>query len=110
MVVVGDINLFDESHDFVTRPIDDEMDRSWVHGQPNLAVFPFPIMEETSDSIIGNARFEEFDVPRHLKLKRIVHYRVERWRRDAPDGFEFTLKAFQAVLQAQGVELDWPKV
>jgi glycosyl transferase family 25 len=67
----------------VTRPIDDEMDRAWVHGQRNLAVFPFPIMEESSRSTIGNARFEDFDVPQHLKLKRLVHYRVERLRRDA---------------------------
>ncbi|WP_119304113.1 glycosyltransferase family 25 protein [Dongia deserti] len=67
----------------VTRPIDDEMDRAWVHGQPNLAVFPFPVMEEFSGSTIGNARFEKFDVPQHLKLKRLVHYRVERLRRDA---------------------------
>lgn len=67
----------------VTRPIDDEMDRAWMHGQPNLAVFPFPIMEESAGSTIGSARFEAFDVPRHLKLKRLVHHRVERWRRNA---------------------------
>ena len=67
----------------VTRPIDDEMDRTWIHGQANLAVFPFPIMEDSSGSTIGNARFEEFLVPRHLKLKRLVNYRVERWRRNA---------------------------
>ena len=67
----------------VTLPVDDEMDRAWVHGQPNLAVFPFPIMEESADSSIGNARFEDFDVPPHLKLRRLVHYRVERLRRDA---------------------------
>lgn len=67
----------------VIRPIDDEMDRAWVHGQPNLAVFPFPIMEESAVSTIGSDRFDDFDVPQHLKLKRLVHYRMERWRRDA---------------------------
>lgn len=67
----------------VTRPIDDEMDRAWMHGQPNLAVFPFPIMEESAGSTIGSARFEEFNVPQHLRLKRLLHHRVERWRRDA---------------------------
>jgi glycosyl transferase family 25 len=66
----------------VRRPIDDEMDRSWVHGQPNLALFPFPIMEESAGSTIGGSRFETFEVPRHLKLKRLVTHRVERWRRD----------------------------
>lgn len=67
----------------VRRPIDDEMDRAWVHGQPNLAVFPFPIMEESAGSTIGSARFEKFEVPQSLKLKRLVHRRVERLRRDA---------------------------
>jgi glycosyl transferase family 25 len=67
----------------VCRPIDDEMDRTWVHGQRNLAVFPFPILEESAGSTIGNTRFDRFVVPKHLKLKRLVAHRVERWRRDA---------------------------
>ena len=65
----------------VKRPVDDEMDRSWVHGLPNLAVFPFPIMEESAASTIGDVRFEQFKVPQHLKMKRLLHQRVERWRR-----------------------------
>jgi glycosyl transferase, family 25 len=67
----------------VCRPIDDEMDRTWVHGQRNLAVFPSPILEESAGSTIGSTRFETFVVPKHLKLKRLVAHRVERWRRDA---------------------------
>lgn len=67
----------------VCRPIDDEMDRTWVHGQRNLAVFPFPIFEESAGSTIGNTRFDRFVVPKHLKLKRLVAHRIERWRRDA---------------------------
>jgi glycosyl transferase, family 25 len=67
----------------VRRPVDDEMDRSWAHGLPNLAVFPFPIIEEAAPSSIGNRRFETFVVPQHLKLKRLFTRRVERWRRDA---------------------------
>jgi glycosyl transferase, family 25 len=67
----------------VCRPIDDEMDRTWVHGQRNLAVFPFPILEESADSTIGDTRFDRFVVPKHLKLKRLVAHRMERWRRDA---------------------------
>lgn len=66
---------------FVTRPIDDEMERSWVHGQRNLSVFPFPIMEESAESIIGGSRFEEFAVPQHLKLRQFIHYRMDRLRR-----------------------------
>ena len=41
----------------VVRPIDNQMDRYWEHGIPNLAFFPFPIMEEFVPSTIGNERF-----------------------------------------------------
>ena len=71
----------------VCRPIDDEMDRTWVHGQRNLAVFPFPILEESAGSTIGNTRFDRFVVPQSLKLKRLIAHRVERWRRDASATF-----------------------
>lgn len=64
----------------VKRPIDDEMDRSWAHGLPNLAIFPFPIIEESSQTIIGNGRFETFEVPEHLRLRRSLTRHVERWR------------------------------
>lgn len=75
--------LFLDHCRIVCRPIDDEMDRAWVHGQRNLAVFPPPILEESADSTIGDSRFETFVVPKHLKLKRLIAYRLERWRRDA---------------------------
>jgi glycosyl transferase family 25 len=67
----------------VSRPIDDEMERTWVHGVPNLSVFPFPIMEESGASTIGSARFEVFVVPRNLKMRRFFMHHLERWRRDA---------------------------
>lgn len=60
------------------RPIDDEMDRSWVHGVPNLAVFPFPLMERKIESGIGLQRFEGFPVPPRLKLRRFVARTRER--------------------------------
>lgn len=41
----------------VRRPIDDEMDRSWDHGVPNLMLFPAPVIEEYAESGIGSARF-----------------------------------------------------
>jgi len=75
--------LFLDHCRIVCRPIDDEMDRTWVHGQRNLAVFPSPILEESSGSTIGSSRFETFVVPKRLKLKRLIAHRVERWRRDA---------------------------
>lgn len=75
--------LFLDHCRMVCRPIDDEMDRTWVHGQRNLAVFPFPILEESAGSSIGNNRFETFVVPKHLRMKRLIAHRVERCRRDA---------------------------
>lgn len=42
----------------VRRPIDDQMDRYWEHGVPNLSLFPFPILEEAVASDIGAERFE----------------------------------------------------
>jgi glycosyl transferase family 25 len=64
----------------VKRPVDDEMDRSWAHGLRNLAIFPFPIIEESSQTIIGLTRFETFKVPQHLRLKRFLTRKAERWR------------------------------
>lgn len=37
----------------IKRPIDDELDRSWAHGVPNLTVFPFPAFEASGPSTIG---------------------------------------------------------
>lgn len=84
----------------VTRPVDDEMDRSWAHGLPNLAIFPFPIIEESASSTIGQARFDTFVVPEHLKLKRLLTRRVERWRRDAARAVR-RFRRFQARWQAK---------
>ncbi len=84
----------------MTRPVDDEMDRSWAHGLPNLAVFPFPIIEESAGSTIGSTRFETFVVPEHLKLKRLLTHRVERWRRDASNALR-RFRRFQARWQAK---------
>jgi glycosyl transferase family 25 len=72
----------------VRRPIDDEMDRSWVHGVRNLAIFPFPILEEAASSNIGGTRFETFSVPKHLRFKRLVTQRADRWRRRMANVFQ----------------------
>lgn len=66
----------------VVRPIDVAMDRVWAHGVKNRAVFPFPIMEEAVASGIGSSRYDAFDAPPHLKLKRRVARARERlWSR-----------------------------
>lgn len=64
----------------VIRPIDDEMDRSWNHGMPNRAVFPFPVVERAVDSDIGGSRFEPFAIPSRLRLRRFVARNTERLR------------------------------
>lgn len=45
-----------ESITTVTRPIDDELDRYWVHRVANLGVFPFPVLELGVPSTIEAAR------------------------------------------------------
>jgi glycosyl transferase family 25 len=62
----------------VRRPIDDEMDRSWAHGVPNLAVFPFPIIERAQESGIGLDRFAVHEVPPRLRLRRAIQRQRDR--------------------------------
>jgi glycosyl transferase, family 25 len=40
----------------ITRPVDDEMDRYWVHDVRNYALYPFPVMELSAASTIGQSR------------------------------------------------------
>lgn len=62
----------------VVRPIDDQMDRSWIHGIPNLAVFPFPVLERSVPSAIGTSRFDQYQIPQRLKLRRFLSRNRER--------------------------------
>lgn len=59
----------------VTRPIDDQMDRSWEHGIANLAVFPAPVIEEFVDSGIGAERFSS----ERAKSWNAPRQRLARW-------------------------------
>lgn len=54
----------------VRRPLDDELDRSWEHGVACLGIFPFPLIEQSTASTIGPARFERFRIPGRLRLRR----------------------------------------
>lgn len=65
----------------VSRPIDDEMDRSWAHGVPNLAVFPFPAFERHGASTIGTVRYDEHDVPARFAFSRNRMRLTEKLRR-----------------------------
>jgi glycosyl transferase, family 25 len=71
---------FAEQCRIVNRPIDDQMDRSWIHNIPNLAVFPFPVIERCVDSGIGASRFDRYQIPSHLRLRRFFARNVERVR------------------------------
>lgn len=57
----------------VVRPIDDQLDRHWDHGVPNLSVFPFPLFETMQESDIGDERFADM-APRTLAR------RLDMWR------------------------------
>jgi len=54
----------------VRRPLDDELDRSWEHGVACLGIFPFPVIEQSTASTIGPARFERFRIPGRLRVRR----------------------------------------
>lgn len=60
----------------VVAPVDDVMDRSWTHGVETHCIFPFPIIERSIPSEIGNKRFERsstapFDIQRVTNKARI---------------------------------------
>lgn len=42
----------------VTRPVDDEMDRSWAHGLEKYSVYPPVVMEDLAESTIGSERWK----------------------------------------------------
>lgn len=71
---------FVEKLNVVSRPVDDAMDRSWAHGIPNRAVFPFPVIEQAVQSSIGSSRFDSFSIPARLKIRRFVARNAERIR------------------------------
>jgi glycosyl transferase family 25 len=54
----------------IRRPLDDELDRSWDHGVPCLGLYPFPLIEQSTASTIGPARFERFTIPGRLRARR----------------------------------------
>lgn len=64
---------FVEAFRNVRSPIDDEMDRDWQHGMPNLALFPAPVFEVVGSSTIGDQRYDEkVSLPGEIVLKRFL--------------------------------------
>lgn len=54
----------------ICRPIDGEIDRSWVTGIPSLSIFPAPICERFAPSSIGEARFSRAYDPGPIDFSR----------------------------------------
>ncbi|MDB6063260.1 MAG: hypothetical protein JWM78_3363 [Verrucomicrobiaceae bacterium] len=53
----------------VRYPIDVFMDRYWDHGVPNLAIYPFPVLENFQPSSIGQSRFEQEAIPLAIRMQ-----------------------------------------
>ncbi len=64
----------------VQRPIDDEMDRSWAHGVPNLLLYPAPILEAAVASDIGASRFGPKTDPLYRSTRQRIWRQIERAR------------------------------
>lgn len=68
----------------VRRPVDDELDRSWAHGVPNLCVYPFPVIERYAPSIIGDLEAGEPEAGiSGLRVARVLQSLGEKARRAA---------------------------
>ncbi|MCW6511593.1 glycosyltransferase family 25 protein [Lichenifustis flavocetrariae] len=81
MVTRSGVAHFAEFCRQVRRPIDDELDRTWAHGIPNIAVFPFPAFERHGPTTIGTVRYEPHSLPRKLNLPRFTMRLAEKLRR-----------------------------
>jgi len=60
----------------VVRPVDNQLDRFWDHGVPNLSLFPFPLIEQAGASSIGGHRHR----PRLDSRAQRTHHRLDRIR------------------------------
>ena len=67
----------------IVRPIDSQLDRYWEHGLPNLALFPFPIIEEFAGSTIGDHRVRAAREPARARIERKLRSAWDQVRRMA---------------------------
>ena len=61
----------------MSRPIDVELDRPWAHGLPILSVFPFPLIELSQASTIGDQRRGVFATP--LPYTDRARHKLSAW-------------------------------
>lgn len=59
MITKAGAQAFSEALNTIEMPIDDQMDQSWHHGIPNLAIFPPIAMEEAVPSAIAADRLTD---------------------------------------------------
>lgn len=79
----------------VVRPVDNAMECSWLHGIPNMSVFPFPVLEETGPTHIGD-RSIKVSIPTALRLRGKLFWAVERIKRAK---WEFSRRWFARPLR-----------
>jgi glycosyl transferase family 25 len=77
---------FSEHCRVITRSIDVEMDRAWVHGVRNLAIYPFPVMELSGPSTIGGERHRglngsNYDIAPRQKPLFLIGKAIQKARR-----------------------------
>lgn len=68
----------------LSRPIDVELERAWAHGLRNLAIFPYPIIEVSQTSTIGDQRRDTFAEPLRFN-SRVRH------------GFSLSIERIRAI-------------
>ena len=66
-------------------PVDDEMDRYWIHDVPIQVIYPFPLMEVAMGSTIQDARHAMSPPPGLGRLRWYWNRLVERSRKLAYD-------------------------
>lgn len=64
----------------VVRPVDDEMERYWAHGLPNIGLHPFPVIERTGPSTIEESR-RGLPPPRLTEVRWQARRAIESARR-----------------------------
>jgi glycosyl transferase family 25 len=67
----------------IRRPIDREMDRAWVHGVRNIAFVPFPVLELSVSSSIGEKRLDSGRISFAHQFGWTGHRVLEKLRRIA---------------------------
>lgn len=95
---------FTQSIRRIDRPIDDEMQRYWIHGLPIYALFPYPVIELSFPSTVPKGSTEAAKISSATKLLRIFYRMQQRVRRvTAHLLLRGRDKKIERILRAQGL-------